>query len=369
MQNKQVITASSWRTDNYGSNGSYINTDVTASALHHVYLQTSGYTGPRPKLDVVHNYNLLIEDYTLYGVFSEHQYASGLRQHSSGGILSPNVIGVNVANYPYLDALYNQALDKLTDQVRGDLDISVDLAEAHKTREMFNATRSIENYTKTFVRRFGILKVASNAWLEYTYGIKPLLSTIYGAAEENIRVVLNKTARFRARATDYWDPQTADVPTLWGRITVPLDPGRWKASVTVGVDVRTEQFDPSRWSSLNPVSIAWELMPYSFVVDWFYNVGGYLRNMETAFLNSSKFRSGYKTTLQAGETGMRIVKNVTNTNPTDVSLYTGTIKIVNINRALLTSYPRPLLPSFKASLGSRRLVSAAALLAQHLGRR
>jgi hypothetical protein len=138
-------------------------------------------------------------------------------------------------------------------------------------------------------------------------------------------------------------------------------------------EIRSEDFDASRWSSLNPISIAWEVMPYSFVIDWFVNIGGTLRNLETALLERrSKFVNGYWTHLDVVDA--RYVTPFTRYSAGggdnwEVDPRTRNWKRIRFERNLLSSYPFPMVPSFRAELGTERLLSAASLLANFLPRR
>lgn len=268
------------------------------------------------------------------------------------------------------DILYNKALDKLNDDARGDLDLSIDIAESKQTLKMFKVTDSVVDFTRhIFKNKNGLLKAPASLWLQYTYGVKPMLSTIHGLAEESLRMNMNKAKKVRGRASE-------NVDIEWVRVICPDQvalvntKGKLKASCTVGVDMLTQDFDLARFTSLNPLSIAWELMPYSFVVDWFLNVGGYLRNFETSCLYASRFRSGYRSDLVAGELELSSIsteKFGQETSRTDI--LHGDFKISNFVRTSLSNYPAPTFPSLKAQLGSSRLISAASLLANLLPNR
>ena len=58
----------------------------------------------------------------------------------------------------------------------------------------------------------------------------------------------------------------------------------------------------STYTSMNPASIKWELVPYSFVVDWFYDIGSYLRGCETSTIYSSVFKAGWTSELRLNKT-------------------------------------------------------------------
>lgn len=324
---------------------------------------SSGRPFPKGRPLPIHPYTLIYQDYILRrDVFLTYD-ADGHTEHAWGDWIHPAAAGLD----PYKpdvnwSSLENRALDDLNEKTRGSLDLSVDIAEAHQLKRMFNYTKKVEDYTLTFTRKFGVIKLASQMWLEYTYGLKPLVSSVFGVADEMIRHVLNRTEKFRARASSHDLPKVAPISTLAGYLDVPIVGGSFKSSVTYGIELTTQENDLTRFSSLNPVSIAWELVPYSFVADWFLDVGGYLRNLETSLAYANRFRGGYKTRLATGELTLGFSDKGHKNGYVFSDQWTGSIKSTYISRSLLPSYPVPNLPSFKANLGSSRLLSAASLL-------
>jgi hypothetical protein len=231
---------------------------------------------------------------------------------------------------------------------------------------MANLTSRVEDYTRIFTRKFGTLKGLANGWLEYTYGVKPLVGSIFGLADERIRFVLNKLDRFKGRSRVYQRPKFVGFNTIDGVSNTPIDGTFHKAAVTYCVDMTVPDFDLARFSSLNPYSIAWELMPYSFVADWFLDIGGYLRNLETALLYRNRFRDGYVTYITAAELDIRQVlkgSDLPSGLTSYEATYTGHIKSRYIQRDILPGYPLPQVPSLKVDLGASRLLSGASLLA------
>lgn len=359
-----------WRLSKTGS-VLFMN-QLPSSASYHIRTQT-GYTGPRPLTKPMppHAYGLNIQQIAAVHE-AAYVYTNGESEFASGpGLSASGVYGATFLPTYDWSPLEAQALEKLNNNTRGSLDLSVDIAEAGKTAKMLRVKDQVIDYTQTFIKRFGPIRAASKAWLTYQYGLRPLVSSIFGIADENIRVVINKTQRFKARATGKFSPRQAQIQTIYGLVTFTAQPGSFlKTSVSYGVDLYQDGFDLARWSSLNPVSIAWELLPASFVVDWFVNVGGYLRSMETALLYANKFRSGYKTRFVAGNVEAVFVNGTL--QPGEVSRFdtwTSNVTMMDISRTVLTQYPVPALPSFNAQLGSSRLLSGAALLGTLLGRR
>lgn len=354
----------------YSSNGTQIGNYDEPSSSAFIIRTQSGYVGPKSKVKPrpMHAYSFNWQHITAQQLNGDYYYSNGNHEVGVGPTLATTVAG---ATYPAISTsnLDNQALDRLAQKVRGELDLSVDLAQARQTARMLNVTDQVLDVTRTTIKRFGPIRAASKIWLTWIYGIKPLLGTIYGIADENLRVVINRTQRHRGRASMIVKPPSVTVSTIWGPISFPVVSGEVKCSITYGVNMWEDQVDVARWTSLNPVSIAWELLPYSFVVDWFLNVGGYLRCAETAVLYGGKFVSGYRTTLSRGNCTFELTQVDSVPPDTVYARHRGTVKHVDIQRTLLSAYPAPQLPSFQAELGSSRLLSAASLLGVLLGRR
>lgn len=308
-----------------------------------------------------------------------------LRGGSYGGAMQPlyseyqgPLVGVVVTD-PYLynnsTTAYNAALDQLNSRVRGGLDLSIAMAESSATFKMVRALSKAKRYFA------GIgSKRWANEWLELQYGWLPLFSDIYGAADEIQRVNLG-LMYFKGRASYSKSASISRLSAGGVDVTGVSNYTEFAVSTASKVDTfnaceikvlmkpPTTLQDLARWTSLNPLSIAWELTPYSFVVDWFYDLGSYLRNVETSLLYNPSFLSGYKSELRVVEYTDAVAYNKWNNN-----YYTkivqvngkGSGRLVTFSRTLLNSYPWPRRPSINTDLSSKRLLSAAALLRQML---
>lgn len=330
------------------------------------HLDVSGYKGPKTKPLSNHNYHLSHWEVGASG--------TGVRKDGLSGWYGDRV-GATASYFLPLgaspdsnSAAYNKALDKLNEQLRGDLDLSVDLAEAHSTAKMFRVVSQVEDITKETVRIFkkryrNLLRVPAGMWLQYTYGIKPLLGSIYGVADNLVDVHINRIKHVRARGTVSGKFSRLALTDYNNGTTVWNANGVTKSSCTIIASVENPRQDIARWASLNPASIAWELTPYSFVVDWFVDVGGYLRNLETGFLYNSRWVKGTRTDLWSGSGSI----NHTGTGDWTFRV-SGPVNWCTIDRTILASYPLPDPPSLKVQLGSSRLLSAASLLAVLLKR-
>jgi hypothetical protein len=110
-------------------------------------------------------------------------------------------------------------------------------------------------------------KQMSSLWLELQYGWKPLLKDVKDAAEflAHLHSVPNQQI-YRVRKK-----REISFSTL----------GTWEnrqgeVSCSIKCIVR-EKSVPLLSGILDPYSVAWELLPWSFVVDWFIPVGNYLQ--------------------------------------------------------------------------------------------
>jgi len=290
---------------------------------------------------------------------------------------------INPGGLPVIDyetfrkasSVYNRALGKLNEKVRGGLDLSVALAESHQTRKMLKSITKAERY----IQGIGPKRWA-NEWLQLKYGWQPLLSDVYGAANELLEVVENMTT-FTAKAHSFDDLSGSVTsplyysPTGTGHATELPVVQKYKAKafnackLSVTLALPSNAARAARWSSLNPVSIAWELMPYSFVIDWFIDIGSYLRDMETAYLYSAAFRTGQRSDLFNCKIDTTLDYSYFNQNYSDMIKYikaAGGRRRLDFKRVLLTSYPSPNLPRINTDLSPGRLLTAAALLTQFL---
>jgi hypothetical protein len=278
-----------------------------------------------------------------------------------------------------IDTAFNNALSSMNDQLRGTLDLSVDIAQAGQVSKMlkdtYNLVRSVKAMPKELIKlnvkvfaRKGpknAAKAIGSKWLEYQYGWRPLMQSVYDTAQQIIESP-QRLLTIRGRGSS-----ASEEVTTFNDYGQKHDS---RAKLSARCEFKCHFLPPtvtqlaSQFTSLNPVSIAWELIPYSFVVDWFVNVGGYIRDVETACLNASAFNRGYVTLTTLGSSSSSISGEYRYSDGVSYIFCAASSsrRQVSLNRSVLTSFPLPRAPRFSVNLGSGRLLNAAALLSQHL---
>jgi hypothetical protein len=322
--------------------------------------------------------------YFASGFFDDYSLNGSGAFGSDSGVIDTSGNGVPRVFVSRQTALYNNALDRLNSGssestspyrsgTRGDLNLTIDLAEAHQTKRMLSEMSKVWRYVKSFgpARRFTGISTLGNKWLEYTYGIKPLVSSLFGAADELVRANINRVRTFTG--SDTYRPSVQELPNLdidgffaetYGAMA--SESGVLKESVRL--KIRMDVTDPAvnllRWGTMDPRQIAWELMPYSFVVDWVYNVGSYLRNAETAAAYRNAYKDGFWSYLYVADV-QSVVSRTSQTGGPFPILYVGSVSQLSFtrrfSRTVLLSYPAPRMPVLDVRLGWQRILSGAAL--------
>jgi hypothetical protein len=271
------------------------------------------------------------------------------------------------------DAIYNRALAKLYEKVRGGLDLSVAVAESHETARMLNILERFRKWAEgappkevNFNWRQPLNRLG-NRWLEWHLAVRPLLQDLYGSVDEFYRHKLPRLMQVQAKVTV---PMPKHVAVAKEYANDPVSYAEVDGFEGIMFSLQFQDsggFDLKRWSSLNPVSIAWELMPLSFVVDYFYNISQMLRSLETSLLYNSSFVRGYWTWLYFYKASHRDVGvRKAGGDPYYVIDKTASSDVTHFERNVLLNMPLPKPPVFKLPTSWQQLVTMASLLAVKL---
>jgi len=210
---------------------------------------------------------------------------------------------------------------------------------------------------------------AADLWLELQYGWRPLLNDIYESAEllaeQNVRRGNDTLHTAHSISAKNQVTDNKVIRTVDGN---NIDVVNQQAAYVVRIKAtyRVEN-DLLRFSNMlgltNPALLAWELTPFSFVVDWFLPIGSFLENSMAStgltFIKGSvsyKFigqTSGFASSSSSGE-GWAVSSR---TNK-------GLTKTVMYQRDPSSSFPSEPIPSFKSPASIGHALNAIALLTQ-----
>lgn len=206
------------------------------------------------------------------------------------------VFGSSVPTGPKNEAIV-KCLNKLGDQK---VNLGENLATLHTTAGMFiskswqiyallthaKLSKSWKEFTKMTakdLRSSGILSTPAREYLTYIYGFKPLYQDLWTLhellKEQAAKPLLLKAVGSSVRIQS---PKAKELVLTNSRISSKGGESTCKVKCTLWA-----QFDPNhatlrtldQLGLANPFSLAWDLVPFSFVVDWFVPVGPVLQAM------------------------------------------------------------------------------------------
>jgi hypothetical protein len=216
-------------------------------------------------------------------------------------------------------------------------------------------------------------KTLAENWLELQYGWKPLLQDIEGViaglktlslANRSVQTIYasaNATNTINGLLRDDTGGNPKVVCGSYRFITT----SRTKFSIRYTVADHLVAF-LAQTGFTNPVNLAWEILPYSFVVDWFLPIGPLLESFshwdglvfldgtETSFTRESVFFD----LSYSGNTWPDGLKHLEETS------LIGAFKreSIRLNRTKLTAFPTLSAPSFKNPISTTHALNALALL-------
>jgi hypothetical protein len=201
---------------------------------------------------------------------------------------------------------------------------------------------------------------AFSLWLEYQYGWKPLLSDVWSSCEllrqregerdEFVTKVVSK-AKDKDSVTDTRATAVFNNCQVWvtklskieHECKVRLD--YFKANNAAIADL-TEA------GITNPLSVAWELVPFSFVVDWFTPIGDWLSSLNAAFGWDFRGGSCSKRTYVAIKPYTERLVNTSSYSMSGYVTASGSGRQFNLTRTVYDTSPLPRAPYSKFKAGS-----------------
>lgn len=252
------------------------------------------------------------------------------------------------------------------------VNLGVALAEARKTAAMLgkSATRvanTLDSFMSRNVRQLGRMaswKKIPAAFLELSYGWTPLLNDVYGSAQalaevRELGTLLSLSVK--AKVEDKNEIQVnqgmyfSGIPVI---TTLEVDHLYITKLVYLLPDHLLGEF--SSLGLTNPLEIVWEIVPYSFVLDWFIPVGNWLSALDAgSFL---EFKEGSQSAV------VRPRFSRVDLEPTglqSVDTWTGKASCVGFNFQRYVTVPyMPMLTRNRVPLSLDKMAKGLSLLTQ-----
>lgn len=213
----------------------------------------------------------------------------------------------------------------------------------------------------------------TNHWLQLQYGWKPLLSDVYGSCD-----ALSKREksdwRVTAKASRRESTSKTYGPTNQGSTRNGDYSYACGVELRKGVFVRIDAIPDNdlkmSLSSLgvtNPLLVAWELVPYSFVVDWAFPVGNWLSSLD-AMLGYTQAYTSTSYYNKCNWTSWGLSKRWSSTNYIEAD-FDGSKECLWHSRAASSGVPQAKPPGLKDPRSLGHMANGLALLAQAFARR
>lgn len=208
-------------------------------------------------------------------------------------------------------------------------------------------------------------------WLAMQYGWLPMLSDIHGscvALEKRDRHDWRVTAKATKRSNVTWSVKR--IPTLTSNFDGFTGVAKGEFGSFCRIDALPDNPLSGSLASIgvtNPLLVAWELVPYSFVVDWFLPVGNWLESLDAmlgftqAYTSQSDFtRVNWRDTGESAEfSNGRYVRNN----------WVGTKDWVILDRSATAGVPIARFPRLKDPWSLGHMANGLSLLAQVFGKK
>lgn len=370
MQSSEQTYEGPWRVTSYDSDPPGTFTGMGAEKRY--TFNVSGF-GPSNMVDPSPGSFTKEELHYPSGTWTHKNTAYNFNVVYSGYWCTSNGLYLFHAN-PAISALldpYTACLQDMYDKIRGPAGgLDEVIGELGETKKLYDSLRNpisgfgraTKSFANAVTRAKGTRNAAkqiADAQLTYAFGAAPLVDSINNTVtqlqpklEERRTVKAFKTMRTvdtesRASGNGF----TANARTACS--------SRCQLSVTFFV-IDPDLLTASVLGLTNPLSTAWALSRGSFLIDWAFNVGQYLDQVENSLGLGLQFVRGYRTNTVRYDTTVVYTRN-----DVDSGYCKGSYTSKSKNRTILHTFPFPRIPQFNPPFkgGGKRLLNASALLA------
>lgn len=203
---------------------------------------------------------------------------------------------------------------------------------------------------------------ASSAWLQFWYGWKPLVQDAYGLYElltEELKPAQLVHGRGQSKliASNEWTtPRSGSMPGIHVVETTSI---KARMGLTALLQSPKGARGLNSAGLLNPAALAWELIPFSFVVDWFTPIGPVLQALTAT--TGLEFVGGYQTVKYSREIVAQVTPNDSDGPPAkSMDSLSGFVRLKKLGFPFPVPYSRPFYS------GADRIATISSLLVQLL---
>lgn len=398
-------TMGSWNRTNYNGYSpttyeSGTNIATSQRALRPISSNRVGWRNlPYPARSAPLNYSTSVQKSTS-GSFTTDDYriwidgsgvTSGIQTYGTNGqvLLTRDDIDTQLIN----EAVY-KAKAKLFDKLKGEgANLANALGERKQVANTVSSLLKTVAYTARDLRRGNISsairrmggdpdtaralrkKDIANQWLSLQYGWKPILSDVYDLIQglhhrEMVGVTVLKAgaSAMLVRKSTHSQFQHPIPPYP----ATGIRSSRATAKYMIRVRPNLSIAEPAALGFTNPLTVLWEVTPWSFVVDWAIPIGRYLEQLSAT--HGWYFYDGcITTTFNVGEAGGYSWSSI-RTYPgyyIEIKRFSsegGAGSWYEMQRVAISDFPIPDVPHFKNPFSAMHALNSIALLSQAFGR-
>lgn len=184
-----------------------------------------------------------------------------------------------------------RAMEKFRESLASRAEWLVNLAERNQAVKMITSRATQLFQLARAVKRFDIgginralnvprgmrplAKTASGLWLEYHFGWEPMIKDVYAGIDILQQPIRDKPVYGVGSTTDtitYTNSDSSYETTSVQDLTVKARVGAYVAVTNPNLWLA------NRLGLVNPASVIWEMVPFSFVVDWYIPVSTFLNS-------------------------------------------------------------------------------------------
>lgn len=381
-----------WHNSDSGTNGVYKGKHFSRSDVIKNEKQPSGWRAPSAyrATDLQHSY-LSGESTLLWKRYTSEQWVQ-CTFHTSGALdrsFGPESLPVNTYGSNAESALIVKALSELKDQkanyalIVAELTKSVGLI-ASTALTLLNAVTAVKR--RKFAQAAAILgiknpiknsKGLANDWLAFVYGWKPLLGDMYGAYQQITSLDQLEGAMLVTRAHFVNESESGsnlgtaysagDPSTIYNCRGVIKHKQSIKIALWYTLDLPGLQ-RAAQGGLVNPLAVAWELTPWSFLADWLVPIGSVLDALDATvglkFLGGSCTRYSLATQTVSG-LAVGTTKGAPENRQALFGSCEGSARRMEMDRKVYNSSPIPT-PFVKNPFSGQHAANAVALLRTNL---